>query len=124
MPKTWAIIVLLWLDFLSAGPAGASRSWLKRSGPCARGIRAEKDGLACDEYPFSSTLNSGENNYLNNTVSLALLPLKESNRQRDVMKNFYSATKLNGKVGAPFVSVGNVVFPSYYIYQKKVLPIK
>ena len=109
---------------LLRGPSKASRSWLKKSGPCARGVRISGDNLACDEYPFSSTLNSGEKNYLNNTVSLALLPIQESNRQRDVMKNFYQATKLNGKIGVPFVAVGNVLFPSYYIYQKKVLPIK
>ncbi len=102
---------------LLRGPSRASRRWMDKYLPV-------KSGMARDEYPFASTLNGGEANYLNDTVSLMLLPLEESRRQMKVMGAFYSGAKIGSKVGAPFVSIGNVVLPSYYIYQKKVVPLK
>lgn len=43
------------------------------------------DKLSCDEYPFASTLNGGHANYLNDSVSLQLLPQHESDRQRTLL---------------------------------------
>ncbi|RMX07380.1 hypothetical protein EBQ34_14645, partial [Vandammella animalimorsus] len=107
---------------LLRGAPRAMRTWLKKYPPCNG--RGKGDGMACDEYPFASTLNGGEVNYLSDTVSLALLPLSESERQKNLLSKFYSLTgMMRGGIGRPFVSIGNALLPSHYIYRKQVKPI-
>lgn len=71
------------------------------------------DKLSCDEYPFASTLNGGHASYLNDSVSLQLLPQHESDRQGELLGKFYS--RANISVGKPFISVANPLVPSYFI---------
>lgn len=97
-------------SFLIRG-AGHKRGWYNKYYPCNRGVKGDK--LSCDEYPFASTLNGGHANYLNDSVSLQLLPQHESDRQRELLGKFYS--RANISVGKPFISVANPLVPSYFI---------
>ena len=97
-------------SFLIRG-AGHKSGWYNKYYPCNRGVKGDK--LSCDEYPFASTLNGGHANYLNDSVSLQLLPQHESNRQGELLGKFYS--RANISVGKPFISVANPLVPSYFI---------
>lgn len=44
---------------------------------------------ACDEYPFTSTLEGGRENYDDGLVSLRLVDLSESGRQGRLIQSFY-----------------------------------
>ena len=100
---------------LVRGPSVGSkgRKWLDDIG-------CKKRGSACDEYPFASTLNGGEMNWHNDTVSTAPLPIDDSKRQMIVMGKFYSKSGIGSKIGKPFISVGNGFIRSYLIKEKKV----
>ena len=104
---------------LIRGIPSGGRSWYRNMHPCINGKVGDK--LTCDEYPFFSTLNGGKANYQNDTVSLQLLPGWESDKQRNLMSNFYSRAKIGH--GEPFFSIGNTLIPSYYIKDKKPHPL-
>nr|WP_314550905.1 RHS repeat-associated core domain-containing protein [uncultured Ottowia sp.] len=98
-------------SFLVRGATNHKRGWYNKYYPCNRGVKGDK--LSCDEYPFASTLNGGHANYLNDSVSLQLLPQHESDRQRELLGKFYS--RANISAGKPFISVANPLVPSYFI---------
>lgn len=98
-------------SILVRGEARQGGAWYNKFYPCNMGFVG--DGLSCDEYPFASTINGGERNYMNNTVSLMLLPGGESKRQGRMIGRFYATN--NVVFGRPFISVANPFFPSFFI---------
>jgi RHS repeat-associated protein len=104
-------------------PAKNDRNWIKPSGsnfsnipyPCNRGKIG--DGLDCDEYPYNSSQEGGQDNYNNNgNVSIALVPGQEQRFQGGNIKEFYR-NALNYTPGAVFgVWAKNNSWNSYYVY--------
>ena len=92
------------------------RGWYNKYYPCNQGVKGDK--LSCDEYPFASTLNGGYANYLNDSVSLRLLPHHESDRQKTLLNKFYGQADVS--IGKPFISIANPLFPSYFIDKRGV----
>ncbi|WP_026103152.1 RHS repeat-associated core domain-containing protein [Pseudanabaena sp. PCC 6802] len=53
---------------------------------------------ACDEYPFATTAQGGEDKYLSGLVSLRLVDPDESARQTAFMGNFYNKADKRGRM--------------------------
>ena len=98
---------------LRKSPPYKNRSWLFKTSTCAR---ATGSGLVCDEYPYASTWNGGEGNYLRDNVSLMLVPSREGSSQGGKLSKFYG--KASVPPNAPFINIAIPALPSFYIDKK------
>ena len=68
-----------------------SRYFLKRNDACGntpRGI------LACDEYPYNTSIEGGKNNFIRGKVSVRLISKSESSIQGGFMSSFYTGAEI------------------------------
>ena len=83
--------------FLTKAVSEHGRGWYDKQPQCNEAARtaatsffgpAEK-GVACDEYPFASTVEGGAFHYMQNLVSIRLTGLRESGRHGAFIGRFY-----------------------------------
>ncbi len=101
--------------FLNYGPRNPVD--YNNTGHCneyARGIEFVEKAV-CDEYPFATTSQGGQENYDAGKVSLKLLPFHEMSLQRDLLRDFYRANRVSpdgSSSASRFISLAYTSLPS------------
>jgi hypothetical protein len=69
-------------------------AWYKNIAPCDKGF--PRDKMSCDEFPYATTYEGGQNNYKAGKVSLALVPEFEQSGhgQGEGIQRFYNSVGL------------------------------
>ncbi|NJK64844.1 MAG: hypothetical protein HC921_21000 [Synechococcaceae cyanobacterium SM2_3_1] len=85
-------------------------SWYPRKPPC-KGKTGRRFGLVCDEYPYNSVKEGGQQNWERERVSLYGVPEGEqigsAPSQGIALKKFYEEAKVNGFPGSPAAVFAN-----------------
>jgi RHS repeat-associated protein len=83
------------------------------------GITGTKIGklLNCDEYPYATTNEGGELNWMADRVSLMPVPSWESNKQGNKLNFFYNgaSVKYNAGVDSLFLNISIPIYPTFSI---------